>query len=588
MEETNHGGAVDSFKVSYGGADSATITSGVNYTSAGIKAAIEAIPGWPAGATATVANFGGGGAPSVNGFQVTFSGTLATTDVSSLSLTSFSAGASGWIGETDKGGAVDNKGGIITPTGNTWPTVSAPVGYTIPLRTPFALTGEATDAESDAMLFSWEQNDRGGSAGTSLLNNTKANGGLFAMFPKSGQISATDTLMYDSPGENHLTSDPTRVFPDLQQILDNNTNADTGSCPAGPIAPPVPQSITECYAEFLPTSDYVGFSGGGTNNSSPLSLHFRFTARDGKGGVNAADTTLLLDNASGPFLVTEPNTAVSYVGGSNQTVTWDVAGTDAAPVSATDVKISLSVDGGHTYPYVLADTTANDGSELVMLPNVGTAEARIKVEAVDNIFFDVSNADFTIQALSDAEKHDSVEGKGDLPISPASPAGTYAPTAGSTVDFDYKVRFKEPKNKKAPVGGMPAMDELKGDVKLKFESGGRSYELTTTSIDALGLDQLNAGGTPCPGKPSLTCFGLAELRATATLTDVTKGQKPKDQVVASGLTLVLTMTDKGDPGKDRDTLGITVWQGSTLVLSSERVGSATVEKAISKGNIRVR
>ena len=90
------------------------------------------------------------------------------------------------------------------------------------------------------ILYSWEQNDRGAAAGTSLLNNTKADGPLFAMFPKSGQI--TDTLVYTSPGENHLTTIPTRVFPDLQQILDNNTNADTGACPAGPIAPPVPQN----------------------------------------------------------------------------------------------------------------------------------------------------------------------------------------------------------------------------------------------------------------------------------------------------------------------------------------------------------
>ena len=101
------------------------------------------------------------------------------------------------------------------------------------------------------------------------------------MFPMSGQISLSDTLLYDSPGENHLTTSPTRVFPDLQQILDNNTNADTGACPTGPIAPPVPQAVKECFAEFLPTRDYVGFAGA---NASPLSLHFRLTARDGKGG----------------------------------------------------------------------------------------------------------------------------------------------------------------------------------------------------------------------------------------------------------------------------------------------------------------
>ena len=41
VEETNHGGAFDSFTVNYDGNDSAPIINGVNYTAAGIKAAIE-------------------------------------------------------------------------------------------------------------------------------------------------------------------------------------------------------------------------------------------------------------------------------------------------------------------------------------------------------------------------------------------------------------------------------------------------------------------------------------------------------------------------------------------------------------------
>jgi hypothetical protein len=155
----------------------------------------------------------------------------------------------------------------------------------------------------------------------------------------------------------------------------------------------VPQASTECYSEFLPTSDYVGVAGV---NADPLALHMRFTARDGRGGSNFADTTLLLANTAGPFLVTSPNTAVSLPGESTQTVTWDVANTDVAPVSAANVKISLSVDGGHTYPYVLAAPTPNTGSASVVLPMVGTTHARVKIEAVDNVFFDVSNADFAI------------------------------------------------------------------------------------------------------------------------------------------------------------------------------------------------
>ena len=394
VEETNHGGANDSFTISYDGNVSAPITNGVNYSAAGILAALTPI--LPAGATATVAGFGGG-AFNNTGFQVTFTGALAATNVPvTLGLQGFSPGASGFVGETDKGGAVDNKGGIVTETGNHFPTVTAPESYTIPLRTPFALTGSATDPDGDPLLYSWEQNDRGGTAGTSLLNNTKTNGPLFAMFPISGQISEEDALKYNSPGENHLTGSPTRVFPDLQQILDNNTNAETGACPTGPIAPPVPIPVKECFAEFLPTSDYVGFTGV---NASPLSLHFRFTARDLLGGVAAAgpDTALLLAPGAGPFLVRSQSSAAALNAGSTQPVTWSVANTDIAPVGTTAVKISLSTDGGHTYPHVLAASTPNDGSQNVVLPNVSTLKARIKVEAIGNVFFDVSAVDFQIR-----------------------------------------------------------------------------------------------------------------------------------------------------------------------------------------------
>ncbi len=429
VEETNHGGDVDSFRLNYNGIVSAPIVNGTNYSAAGVLAALTPI--LPAGTTATVVGFAGGTFNNT-GFQVTFSGSLAATNVPvMLALQGFTSGASGFVGETDKGGAVDNKGGIVTPTGNTWPAVTVPAQYTIPLRTPFTLTGSATDAQNDPMLFSWEQNDRGGTAGTSLLSNTKTNGPLFAMFPKSGQISLSDALQYNSPGENFLTTQPARTFPDLQQILDNNTNAETGACPTGPIAQPVHQNSTECFAEFLPTTDYVGFTGV---NSSPLSLHFRFTARDLNGGNNSGDTTLLLATNAGPFLVTSPNTAVTYNGGSNQTVTWNVANTNASPVNTANVKISLSVDGGYTYPYELAASTANDGSEQVTLPDVGTTTARVKVEAVGNIFFDISNSNFTIvgnQTISFATIPDKTYGDADFTISPTASSGLAVSLAAS-------------------------------------------------------------------------------------------------------------------------------------------------------------
>ncbi|HEV8554950.1 MAG TPA: M12 family metallo-peptidase [Actinophytocola sp.] len=384
----------DAFSFFSGGQLSAPVVRGVNYTTAGIKAAIEGTRNWPAGATVTVTGFGGAATLDDTGFQVTFNGgVVAGTNLDSLGVTN-ATGVSAFVSETVKGGAQDN-GGRVTDTANHAPVVTAPASYTIPVRTPFALTGSATDADNDAVTYLWEQTDRGGATGTALTNNIKANGPLFRQFGTAAIVSAEDTLKYYSPGENAVNGDPTRVFPDLAQIAANNTNAASGACPAAP-APPtaLPPALVDCYSEFLPTPDWAGLDNSRT-------LHFRLTARDtrlGGGGVGSADTAVVLAPDAGPFLVTSQGSAAALRGGSAQPVTWDVAGTSAAPVDAAEVKISLSLDGGLTYPHVLAERTPNDGNEIVTLPDLATSHGRIKVEAVGNVFFDLNDADLTIQA----------------------------------------------------------------------------------------------------------------------------------------------------------------------------------------------
>lgn len=376
------------FQLRYNGNLSAPIVSGSNFTTAGIKAAIEAIAGWPAGGTATVS------ALSNNAFTVTFGGTLAATGVNQLQLVNCSAGCSGFVGQVAAGGQSARRG-AVTPTGNSAPVVTVTPSYVIPVRTPFMLTGSATQAEGDPLTYMWEQNDRAAGTGTGLMSNTKLNGPLFSQFGLRAVVSNSDTLEYGSPGENLATANPSRVFPDMAQILANNTNAVTGACPVA-AATPTPAEI-ECYSEFLPTASYVGFG----TNAAPASLNFRLTARDGHGGVGSAATQLVLAPNAGPFLVSSPNAAVVLDAGSVQTVTWSVANTNAAPVAEANVKISLSTDGGASFPYVLAASTANNGSKAVTLPMVASTSARIKVEAVANVFFDVSDANFTIRLAAD-------------------------------------------------------------------------------------------------------------------------------------------------------------------------------------------
>jgi len=238
-------------------------------------------------------------------------------------------------------GTYGNSCPVITNTGNNAPTVNAGTGgFTIPINTPFALTGSATDPNNDALTYCWEEFDLGPAGAP---NSPSGNAPIFRSF---------------NPVNN-----PTRVFPKLTNLLNN----------------------TQTMGEILPTYS--------------RNLTFRLTARDNKnggGGIGKHQIAFSVTANAGPFVVTAPNTAVSWSGNTTQTISWNVANTNVSPVNVTNVKILLSTDGGVTFSTVLSENTLNDGSEEVLIPNLPTTTARIKVEAIGNIFFDLSNVNFTI------------------------------------------------------------------------------------------------------------------------------------------------------------------------------------------------
>ncbi len=146
----------------------------------------------------------------------------------------------------------------------------------------------------------------------------------------------------------------------------------------------------------------------GTNiealSSVSRTLNFRVTVRDNNpyvagstiGQTAFTDAVVTVTNTAGPFAVTSPNTTISWNAGGAATVTWSVNGTNAGSVNCATVNILLSTDGGQTFPTVLAAATANDGSETITVPSSEGTTNRIKVESVGNIFFDISNTNFTI------------------------------------------------------------------------------------------------------------------------------------------------------------------------------------------------
>ena len=178
-----------------------------------------------------------------------------------------------------------------------------------------------------------------------------------------------------------------------------------GAARAGPV--PITDPALDCFSEFLPTTPGSAPATGCCTSGSPPVTSSRRTGGGRPGGVSWDNVALTVDPAAGPFLVTSRATAGTASGAEN--VTWDVAGTAGAAL-APNVKISLSTDGGLTFPTVLAESTPNDGSQAVVLPSVTTTTARIKVEAVGNYFFDVNDAEFHDQP--GAEQRHAPRGRG--------------------------------------------------------------------------------------------------------------------------------------------------------------------------------
>ncbi len=242
-----------------------------------------------------------------------------------------------------------------TATGNAVPVVNAGLDYTIPKSTPFMLTGTASDANGDPLTYNWEQFDNAASNATganSAASATRTSGPTFRSYNSS--------------------SSPVRYFPRMQSVLAGATTT-TGA---------------EIIVEALP--------------SVARTMNFRLTVRDNRAGGsanNSDDMVVTVNGTAGPFTVSSPNTAVTYAGGSTQTVTWNVAGTTANGVNCANVDILLSTDGGTTWTMLLA-STPNDGSQAVTIPNTPGNQNRIMVKGTNHIFFDVSNTNFTITGSS--------------------------------------------------------------------------------------------------------------------------------------------------------------------------------------------
>ena len=201
------------------------------------------------------------------------------------------------------------------------------------VRILFTLTAIGSDPDGDALTYCWEEFDLGSAAPPETDNGNRP---IFRSFTP--------------------TANPARTFPQLSDIL----------------------SGIPTFGESLPTTTRT--------------MNFRATVRDnhsGGGGVTNGAMQVNVVSGSGPFAITQPGSSTTWTAGSHQTVKWDVANSSSAPVNCGNVRVLLSIDGGNSFPFTLLSSTPNNGVATISVPNTPTSTARVKVEAVGNIFFNI-------------------------------------------------------------------------------------------------------------------------------------------------------------------------------------------------------
>jgi hypothetical protein len=281
-----------------------------------------------------------------------------------------------------------------TPANNNDPMITAIeiANRTIPANTPFVLDGTASDMELDTLEYQWDQMDAGCPTDTISFGTDNGSNALFRSYLPRGQSW--------------------RNFPALGTQVQGRFDK----------------------AEVLPCQN--------------RDLNFRLTARDGNSGQDSEDVRVAVDNSAGPFEITNLKNPVTPIyAGTAFEVIWDVAKTDLPPINCLNVEFDLvSFSAGYArysiYPLGAA-SNLNDGIEYVTLdPTIANPisaphlRSRVRVKCSNNIFYDLSDTDLTIEGdmrFGDKDLIDTALAAYSF-ANPALAMGTVVPACGAVVD----------------------------------------------------------------------------------------------------------------------------------------------------------
>ena len=239
---------------------------------------------------------------------------------------------------------------------NQIPTVSADRDYSLPIGTAYELKATGTDPDGDVLYYCWEQLD-------------------------AGQVDASNFGPYNHLGAQarslRPSASPVRTIPGMDAALEG--------------------SLTMVNPQI--DSRWETVSMVDRKLTWAVTVRDRYPASDQAKGRMAFDVKVLkVISDAGPFVVSSQNQeGILWEAGSKQTITWEVAQTDQAPIDTKFVSIFLSTDGGETFGKRLLTSTPNDGEEVVTVPGgISSERVRIKIVPDNSIYFAVNTHDIEI------------------------------------------------------------------------------------------------------------------------------------------------------------------------------------------------
>lgn len=239
---------------------------------------------------------------------------------------------------------------------NNPPVADAGSDYNIPKGTAYILKGTATDPDRrDNLTYCWEQIDSG-IVNWENFGPTLTSGSMNRVFPPK------------TSGD--------RYIPMLSSVLEGNTTR---------------------------TKPSSGDQWETVSNVA-RTLNWALTVRDrdissSTGAQSSYDTMEITVEDVEPFTVVNP---ASWTQGDTVNIEWNVGQTSNGTINCQTVNIFLSTSGGNVFETTIASNVPNNGSYAYTVPAIpDTQNARILIEAADNIFYDVNDFNFSISSTPD-------------------------------------------------------------------------------------------------------------------------------------------------------------------------------------------